>query len=139
MDADDVAMPVRFERQIEYLSVHPECVALGSRVQITDPDGEPLRNDFLHQTHEAIDDEHIRGMGSGMCHPVVMARRQALLDVGKYATGFRYAVDLDLFLRLAEAGGRLANLPEILLGYRAHHSSISYAQNDLQRQRAIRN
>ena len=28
MDADDVALPFRFERQVEYLSVHPECVAL---------------------------------------------------------------------------------------------------------------
>ena len=32
MDADDVALPLRFERQIEYLNAHPECVAVGSRV-----------------------------------------------------------------------------------------------------------
>ncbi len=132
MDADDVALPFRFERQVEYLSVHPECVALGSRVQIIDPDGDPLREDFLRQTHENIDDAHIRGLGSGLCHPTVMMRRQAVLDVGKYATDLRRALDLDLFLRLVEAGGRVANLPEILLRYRAHHSSISYAEKDAQ-------
>ena len=132
MDADDVALPFRFERQTEYLSVHPECVVLGSRVQIIDPDGDPLREDFLHQTHENIDDAHIRGLGSGLCHPAVMMRRQAVLDVGKYATDLRGALDLDLFLRLVEAGGRVANLPEILLRYRAHHSSISYAEKDVQ-------
>ena len=43
MDADDVALPERFERQVQYLDDHPECVLLGSRVIIIDPDGDPLR------------------------------------------------------------------------------------------------
>ena len=36
MDADDVALPVRFERQVRYLDEHPECVMVGSRVTIID-------------------------------------------------------------------------------------------------------
>src|SRR3954452_3787995 len=43
MDADDVALPQRFERQVKYLDDHPECVLLGSRVTIIDPDGDPLK------------------------------------------------------------------------------------------------
>ena len=42
MDADDVALPVRFERQVRYLDEHPECVMVGSRVTIIDPDGDAL-------------------------------------------------------------------------------------------------
>ena len=32
MDADDIALPVRLERQVAYLNDHPECVLVGSRV-----------------------------------------------------------------------------------------------------------
>src|SRR5262245_19749735 len=30
MDADDVALPHRFARQVEYFRAHPECVLVGS-------------------------------------------------------------------------------------------------------------
>ena len=52
---------------------------------IIDPDGDPLRDECLDQTHEDIDARLIRGCDSAMCHPSVMFRRQAVLDIGKYA------------------------------------------------------
>jgi len=73
-----------------------------------------------------------------MCHPSVMMRRQAVLDVGKYQLESQTGEDLGLFLQLADAGGRLANLPDVLHKYRAHHSSVSYAQFEFQRQIGIR-
>src|SRR5436305_9543595 len=39
MDADDECLPERFEKQIQYLRNHPECVLLGSRVLWIDSDG----------------------------------------------------------------------------------------------------
>ena len=39
MDSDDVALPERFEVQVAYLREHPECVVVGSRALIIDPDG----------------------------------------------------------------------------------------------------
>src|SRR4051812_45608047 len=32
MDADDVCIPERFERQVRHLDQHPDCVLVGSRV-----------------------------------------------------------------------------------------------------------
>src|SRR5262245_11551620 len=29
MDADDLSLPTRFEKQVAYLSAHPECVCVG--------------------------------------------------------------------------------------------------------------
>ena len=32
MDADDIALPQRFEKQVAYFRAHPDCVLVGSRV-----------------------------------------------------------------------------------------------------------
>ena len=42
LDADDVAFPDRFERQLAYLYAHPDCVAVGGRVEHMDEHGAPL-------------------------------------------------------------------------------------------------
>src|SRR5262249_44460136 len=54
MDADDISRSDRLERQVEYLRAHPDCVLVGSRVIIIDPDGQPLRIMGQHLVHEAI-------------------------------------------------------------------------------------
>lgn len=36
MDADDIALPERFEKQLEYLEAHPELAAVGSSIWIVD-------------------------------------------------------------------------------------------------------
>jgi glycosyltransferase involved in cell wall biosynthesis len=118
MDADDVALPGRFARQVEYLRAHPECVVVGSRVRIIDPEGDPLCDWCTMQQHEQIDSSYLRGdRVTAMSHPSVMMRRDAVLAVGKYRPSV--VEDIDLFLRLAEYG-RIANLPEVLLRYRIH-------------------
>ena len=116
--------------RLNICNAHPECVALGTRVQIIDPDGDPLRDDNWDQTHEEIERTNLRGRGSAICNPSVMMRREEVLRVGKYEPDTHPAEDLDLFLRLAEAGGQVANLPDVLLKYRAHHSSACHAQHD---------
>lgn len=124
MDADDVALPERIERQVGYLQNHPECVAVGSRMLMLDPDGEPVGPFETPVEHEAIDQYNLTWGGGGIPHPTAMIRRDALDRIGGYREEFPVAQDGDLFLRLAEVG-RLANLPEILLQYRLHLSSIS--------------
>jgi glycosyltransferase involved in cell wall biosynthesis len=130
MDADDVALPVRFERQVPYLRAHPEVLALGSRVLLVDPEGAPLCDMCKLQAHEEIDRTHLEKT-MAMCHPAVMARVEALRRVGGYRPECYTAEDLDLWLRLAEIG-RLANLPEVLLKYRQHLQSIGYARRATQ-------
>jgi len=124
MDADDICAPTRFEKQIRFLNEHPEYVVVASRVTWIDPEGMPLRvaGDLL--THEEIDAENMRG-GQVLHHPAVAMRKDALMRIGGYDHSFKYAEDLDLFLRLAEIG-RIANLPDILLSYRQHLKSIGH-------------
>lgn len=127
MDADDIALPERFERQLGYLSEHPECVMIGSRVFVIDPDGSPLTVMGDALTHEEIDQSLMNARGQMVYHPSVMIRKQALLEVGPYRHEFDTAEDLDLFLRLAEIG-RIENLAQPLLKYREHAGKVGHVR-----------
>lgn len=124
LDSDDIALPDRLDRQLKFLSDHPEYLAVGSRALVIDPDGDPLCEWFTECSHEAIDAKNIGAGVSAICHSSVMMRRADVLAVGGYRTETVPAEDLDLWLRLAERG-RLANLPEILAKYRVHTGGIS--------------
>lgn len=125
MDADDAAVSDRFERQVAFLGSNPDHVAVGSRVLLIDPEDEPISPFGKAMLHEEIDQGHLdKCAGSLICHPTVMMRKAAIDSIGAYRINMEPAEDVDLFLRLAEIG-KLRILPEILLHYRMHHSSVS--------------
>jgi len=126
MDADDISLPERFERQVSYLDAHPECVAVGCYVQVIDDAGDPLCLFDYPTTHEEIDAANVEGRGLSLCHPSIMFRRRAVLEAGNNPPGLAH--DLGLCLQLAERGGRLANLPEPMFKYRMHRGQISTAR-----------
>ena len=136
MDADDIAMPMRFEKQVAYLRAHPEVVLLGTRVLLIDPYGSPLHEGDQQLEHEAIEKEMLNGVGWAVAQPTSMIPAAAFKAVGSYRADRVPSEDLDLFLRLAEIG-RVANLPEVLLHYRQHPQSANHTrfeeQNALKR------
>jgi GT2 family glycosyltransferase len=68
--------------------------------------------------HADIEVELLAGNGAVISHPTLMLRRDFLTGVGGYDERYKNcAEDLDLYLKLAEAGS-LANLPESLLHFR---------------------
>jgi glycosyltransferase involved in cell wall biosynthesis len=130
MDADDIALPQRLERQAAYLREHPDCVIVGTAAQVIDPDGDPVCIWFQDTGHELLDAHNLLGnRGTSLCHPSVMMRRGDVLAVGNYSEQYRIGEDLDLLLKLGERGC-LANLPEPLLKYRAHASSFTRTRSD---------
>jgi glycosyltransferase involved in cell wall biosynthesis len=130
MDADDISLPERFEHQVSYLRQHRDCVMVGSRVLLIDPEGAPIRPWIDELSHEQIDRAHL-SRAWPVVHPTVLIRRWALDAAGHYRKQYETLEDLDLFLRLAEVG-KLANLPEILLHYRQHFASICHTNTPKQ-------
>jgi len=136
MDADDVSLPQRFERQIAYLRAHPDVGAVGSAMQI-------------------IDDRGVRGrvksypLGSGqaawsmlffnsLAHPSVMMRRTLLEAAGWYPAGCVGGTeDYAVFLGLSWES-RIANLPEVLLLYRVWGGNMTQTKWDAQEGDAVR-
>jgi glycosyltransferase involved in cell wall biosynthesis len=127
MDADDFALPTRFATQLAYLRAHPRCVALGTDIVYTDPEGRPLIRHHPMEEHAAILDQLLEGNGGALIHPTVIFRRAAVEEVGRYRQQFNFIEDLDLFLRLSDVG-HLANLPGMFLHYRQHLKSVNHTQ-----------
>lgn len=117
MDSDDLSAPDRLARQVAFMCKNPEVAVLGSAYQIIDANGSPQKTIRLPVTDTAI--RRALLWGNPLCHPSVMFRRQAVLNVGGYLGGL-YAEDYDLWLRLAaDPAIKFANLDAVCLGYRS--------------------
>jgi glycosyltransferase involved in cell wall biosynthesis len=131
MDQDDISRPTRIEKQVAYLEAHPECLAVGSRLLLIDPDGMPMVEAVDVFDHAGIDQGNLSGHGAAIYHASTTMRRDAMQRLGGYRQQYASAEDLDLYLRMAEVG-QLANLDEILLDYRQHLGSVGHARREAQ-------
>lgn len=124
MDADDIARPQRFAAQVARMESAPDLVLLGTAFDFIDGQGRILRHQSVSTDNETLQRRLIEECNQ-FCHPSVMLRADAVRKVGGYRklTG-RFAQDYDLWLRLAEVG-KVANLPEALVGYRVHKEQLS--------------
>lgn len=120
-DSDDICMPERLQRQVDFLDKHPDIGVLGGALEIMDENCRTLAFRVYPELHPLI--ERKLQTTTPIAHPTVMFRK-ALFDAsGGYDSKFRFAEDLDLWLRLANRGVRFANLPDVMVRYRQQHTS----------------
>jgi glycosyltransferase involved in cell wall biosynthesis len=124
LDGDDVCVPTRLQRQLEFLQHHAEVSVLGSQITIIDRNGRKCGRRRYPLTHEAI--LHALPRFNPLAHPSVMYRKAPILDAGGYA--YPVNEDYELWSRLARRGVRFANHPESLLEYRVHPSALKASQ-----------
>lgn len=116
MDGDDIAIPDRLARQVEFMHAHPAVAVLGSDYERIDAAGQRVDTVTLPHDDAAIRKALLRC--NPLCHPSVMFRRQVVLASGGYLGGI-YAQDYDLWARLAvDPAVQFANLPHVCLRYR---------------------
>jgi glycosyltransferase involved in cell wall biosynthesis len=122
-DADDVALPQRFERQIAFLERHGDVGILGSGSWLIDTKGVPRGGSSLMP----LDDLQIRWstmFQNPIHHPTVMLRRDVLERHHlRYDDAWR-AQDYDLWVRMLRHT-RAANLPVRLMKYRVHGANFT--------------
>jgi glycosyltransferase involved in cell wall biosynthesis len=128
MDADDIALPERFARQLAWFAGRPGRVAVGSAFIYIDARAARLKWNPRSTRHEAIEQALLAGDGGAIIHPAAMFRREAVERVGRYRALAQWIEDLDLYLRLARVG-ELGNLEETLLLYRYHEQSVNFTRN----------
>lgn len=126
MDADDVALPDRFSRQVAFLDAHPEVGLLGTGCHEIAPSGEVLKTIIPPPDDPAIRRALIRE--NPFIHASVMIRHQALEKAGPYDERFPVAQDYDLWFRLSRVA-RMANLPEPLMLRRLTPDRVSSARD----------
>ena len=135
MDADDISLPERLQKQVAYLDAHPECVAIGAWIEVVNETGRHVGLKTFVTTHDEISAVLLRGV-SPMAHPTVVARRDALRAVGGYDARCYPSEDLDLWFRLGESG-ELANLGEALLKHRRHKAAIGVREREKMKAMAL--
>jgi hypothetical protein len=123
MDADDVSLPDRFEKQMNFLRAHPEIGVLGGASQF-------IENGELVDMYERPPLQHrdildVFARGNPVVHPSMVIKRAAFEAVGGYRPLFVAAEDVDLWLRLAERC-ELANLEDIVIHRRRHSEEASF-------------
>jgi glycosyltransferase involved in cell wall biosynthesis len=118
MDADDIALPDRFERQVAHLEANPDIVALGTSLAYIDARGKSL--DRVRRC--ALGGSMLRG--NPLLHPTVMLRRSVLEQHAiRYRAEYIYAEDYYLWLELSRLG-RLAALDEVAYLYRVSDTTL---------------
>jgi len=130
MDADDVMMPNRLERQLAFVSEHPGLAVASSWVKHIDGQGRVVAKDSNSHllTHEAVEKWHKAGHLVSFSHPAAILRKGAVQAVGGYRPQFKVTEDTELWIRLLDAGYEILVQPEYLLRYRIHAGSVSVAR-----------
>lgn len=119
MDADDIALPTRFEKQVAVLEKNPEIGVCGTWFTFF---GAKKNKIIRHsENHDAIKISFLHSCGIG--NPTVMLRNEMLFGL-EFNNDFVPVEDYDLWSRLLEKT-KFYNIPESLLNYRQHENNIS--------------
>jgi glycosyltransferase involved in cell wall biosynthesis len=123
MNADDIALPNRFERQLEWIG-QTNADICGSWVQFFGTSNSRI---LTHpQSNEAIRMGLL--FGCVFAQPSVMMKT-ALVRKLQYDRAWKVAEDYDLWERATHHGWQMANVPEVLLMYRQHENQISVGES----------
>ena len=135
LDADDVALPQRLEKQVQVLESSPEIVLTGTQMQLIDSDGKDLEV-WAYPEHPLLA-RWVMMFNTPVSNSSVLARAQPMREVGGYRIEYKYAEDFDLWSRLAEHGD-VVNLPEVLGKYRVHGESVTTTREQEQNELRFR-
>lgn len=120
MDDDDYSYPNRFEKQIQFLSEHPDCAIVGANIRQVSNEHESIR---ILPEYPVLRDFR---MTFPFIHSVLMFRREILTLVAGYSLSHWQLAcdDYDLMLRIYEHGAKGANIQEVLLEYSILNSQL---------------
>ncbi|MBR7889330.1 glycosyltransferase [Marinomonas sp. A79] len=116
MDADDIAIPHRFDTQVKFMLDNPEVSASSGVIEEFDDTNAVLSTRVLPLIHEDI--VVFAKKRSPLSHPAAIFRKSVVETVGGYPL-FRNAQDYALWSLLIVRGYKLANLPITLVKMRS--------------------
>lgn len=129
MDADDIALPTRFEKQVNLLDLRADVGVCGSHIHY-------FGSSDLICGYPETDGDMYWFLKSNMAHPAVMIRKSVLNGI-YYNPRFVVSQDYALWIRLYEEGVVMYNIQEVLLRYRKSAGQISSKSNSVQKKLSI--
>lgn len=128
MDADDISLPERLEKQVQFMEHNLHVVACGAWAETFGVDNAFVKYEAGHQDimFKMLYQCHL-------VHPTVIMRTQEVQSFKpQFDFNFAHAEDYDFFVRLGYKY-QLANLQQVLLKYRSHAKSVSKAYDEVQK------
>lgn len=123
MDADDIAVPTRIEKQVKFLLAHNEVVAVGGQCELIDKDGVGIGKKRF-----PTEDKQVRNMifsSVPLQQPTLMINKNLLPgDFVWYDENYSSAEELELLFKLFKFG-KVRNLKDTVLKYRIHNRNTS--------------
>lgn len=116
MDSDDIADPMRFKIQCDFLEKNPEIYVVGTAIQEFNDSNINLGIRYYpRDTQEAIKSMY---KANPIAHPSVMIRREVFDKGLKYNERYRTSQDLALWFDIILSGYAIYNLQKPLLYFR---------------------
>ena len=130
MDSDDISLPNRIERQVEFMQSHQNVIAAGTWVQYFGS------KDILYKPVITSNDDYRANLlfsnSPTIVHPSAILNRELLLKNNvKYDERYRNAQDYKMWVDCSKYGTCVI-IPEVLLRYRVHEKQISSNKDGLQ-------
>jgi len=153
MDADDISMPDRFEREMAVFRTAPDVHLVTCRTALIDGSGRPTGERYPWKFPRALRFRPIPGITRAyrvegslvegiletnfVAHPSVMYRRDVVASLGGYDPCLRRGEDFDLWFRMARAGCQFAYIDDDLILYRRHPENTSVEMRILDARSAL--
>jgi glycosyltransferase involved in cell wall biosynthesis len=119
MDADDISLKNRFEKQVNYMEEHPDVLVLGTFYKVINSES-VVAVPISYEEAKVVSIMHVP-----VAHPTVFIRRNVFTGFNLvYDKAYEPAEDYHLWTRIIEIG-KIENLPEVLLHYRRHENQQS--------------
>lgn len=121
-DSDDICVPNRFEKQVDFFERHPEIGIISSYIDEFD-------SDWTHPDHLKklpLTPEELYQMAkfrNPLNHMAVMMRKDDVIRVGSYRH-IPYVEDYELWVRAMTNGIQIANVGEVLVHARVGNGMV---------------
>ncbi len=118
MDADDISMPDRLEKQMAFLMEHQDIDVVGGSIEEIDDEGN-FRNKRIIYPAAPEDCRFFFARRNPLAHPAVLFRRRFFERAGcYYRPEYRQNQDTLLWYDGLMNGCNLANIPDVVLHFR---------------------
>ena len=127
MDADDVSLPCRLERQVAFLDEQSQVALVVPGVESIDEAGRPGRRVTVPDDDAALRRRLL--LRNPFTHGAVVVRAAAVRQAGGYRADYGANEDYDLWRRIAR-DWKLGAVPGVLYRYREHSGAVTRSRVD---------
>ena len=132
MDADDISIPSRFEKELTLLNTNDNLGVVGGFFSYIDEASSKPTGTVIISPTKHLDLRRTIYINNPFAHGSTMYRKDAFEQAGGYRDTYGPTEDYDLWRRIADQEWELGQVPEILYMYRLNPNGISAQANSVQ-------